>query len=61
MGNDEKNEGQVLFRSLIDILGLIRLFTDMYCTHSLSHFKSLNAAVLSFSGDNGKGVLRSLL
>lgn len=54
---NEKKSGQMLFRALVDILGLIRLFTDMYCTHSLSHHKSLNAAVLSFSGDNGEGLL----
>ena len=57
MSEDEKNKGQILLRALVDILGLIRLFTDMYCTHSLSHFKSLNAAVLSFSGDHGEGLL----
>lgn len=57
MTENEKKSGQKLFRGLVDILGLIRLFTDMYCTHSLSHYKSLNAAVLSFSGDHGQGLL----
>jgi E3 ubiquitin-protein ligase HUWE1 len=49
-------EAQKSFRYLVSFLGLIRLLSDMYCTHSLSHSKSLNAIVQTFSGELGAGL-----
>ncbi|KAI8588501.1 hypothetical protein BDZ88DRAFT_397137 [Geranomyces variabilis] len=46
-------EGQRVFRSLITLQGFIRLLSDIYCTHVLSHTKSVLALIQTFSGDIG--------
>ncbi|KAJ3019634.1 hypothetical protein HKX48_001941 [Thoreauomyces humboldtii] len=46
-------EGERVFRSLITLQGFIRLLSDIYCTHVLSHNKSVAALIQTFSGDFG--------
>ncbi|KAJ3152973.1 hypothetical protein HDU86_005428 [Geranomyces michiganensis] len=46
-------EGQRVFRSLITLQGVIRLLSDIYCTHGLSHTRSVAAVIQTFTGDVG--------
>jgi E3 ubiquitin-protein ligase HUWE1 len=42
-------EAQKAFSALISLKCLIRLLADLYCSHSLSHSRSLNAIIHTFS------------
>lgn len=55
--NVEKNpdisaEAQTVFSALITLKCFIRLLADLYCSHSLSHSKSVNAIIQTFTGSN---------
>ncbi|KAI8912022.1 hypothetical protein DFJ77DRAFT_86217 [Powellomyces hirtus] len=56
---DRLQQGQRIFRSLISLQGFIRLLSDIYCTHVLSHNKSVQAAIQTFSGDIGGKLIAS--
>ncbi|KAJ2995906.1 hypothetical protein HDV02_000306 [Globomyces sp. JEL0801] len=46
-------EAANVFRALVTLKCFIRLFTDLYCSHSLSHGKSVNAIVATFTNPDG--------
>ncbi|TPX56315.1 hypothetical protein SpCBS45565_g08434 [Spizellomyces sp. 'palustris'] len=50
-------EGQQTFRSLVALQGFIRLLSDVYCTHTLSHSKSVGAVIQTFTGDVGETLI----
>ena len=56
--NIEKYQTQ--FKHLVTALGYIRLLSDIYCTHSLSHSKSLTSLIQTFSGETGTRLLKGL-
>jgi E3 ubiquitin-protein ligase HUWE1 len=41
-------------------LGLVRLLSDIYCTHTLSHSKTITAIIQTFTVDQGKTLLGHL-
>ena len=45
---EQITQSQEMFRALISVLGLSRLLSDLYCTHTLSHAKCVNAIILTF-------------
>jgi E3 ubiquitin-protein ligase HUWE1 len=58
-GDENLDEAQRVFSGMIAVKCLVRLLTDLYCAHSLSHTKSVNAIIQNFSGANDQ-VLKKL-
>jgi E3 ubiquitin-protein ligase HUWE1 len=58
-GTDEETvtKARGTYHSLISTLGILRLFSDVYCTNSLTHSKSLNAVLSTFTGEDGQAGL----
>jgi E3 ubiquitin-protein ligase HUWE1 len=57
---DVVTKARSTYHSLISTLGIVRLFSDVYCTNSLTHSKSLNAVLQTFAGDDGRGLILKL-
>lgn len=45
-------EARNVFSGLVNVKCLVRLMSDLYCSHSLSHTKSINSIILTFGGVN---------
>ncbi|KAH9244322.1 hypothetical protein BASA81_018289, partial [Batrachochytrium salamandrivorans] len=60
-GSEERvAEAQLVFRALLTLLALIRLFSDLFCTHSISHTKSVAAIGHMFGGAEGELLIKRL-
>ncbi|KAI8817902.1 uncharacterized protein EV422DRAFT_196979 [Fimicolochytrium jonesii] len=56
---DRKEKGQKILRTLIILQGFIRLISDIYCTHILTHSKSVSGLIQTFSGEIGSKLIKA--
>ncbi|KAJ3321382.1 hypothetical protein HDV06_004367 [Boothiomyces sp. JEL0866] len=54
------SEGSKLYHSLVGLKCYIRLLTDLFCTHALSHSKAINAIIATFTSPAGSRIIDML-